>query len=76
MVWSDDSTSVEPLQSFVGEDGTVTGLVIDHLTKQERIDLEIDDDQSEEPEIQDQEQTNSRMSTPTEHTSTISPISN
>ena len=39
VVWSDDTKSVEPLQSFVGEDGTVTELIIGHLTEQERVDF-------------------------------------
>jgi hypothetical protein len=66
VVWSDGSTSVEPLQSFVGEDGTVTEPVIDHLTEQERIDLGIDDQAEEETQDQEQEQL-TRGATPTEH---------
>ena len=51
-------TKYEPLKSFVGEDGTVTELVIDHLTKEERIELGIDDqaEEEQEEEIQNQEQ--------------------
>lgn len=60
------STSVEPLQSFVGEDGTVTEPVIDHLTEQERIDLGIDDQAEEETQDQEQEQL-TRVATPTGH---------
>ena len=39
VVWSDGSTSVEPLQSFVGEDGTVTEPVIDHLTLSKNVSI-------------------------------------
>ena len=54
--WCFKVLTMQPLQSFVGEYGTVTELVIDHLTKQERIDLGIHDQSEEEMQDQEQEQ--------------------